>query len=103
MASAERSEGLGGAESGQGARDRVGVSGWEEGLSIGCAEAGQREEGLGMSLASWAVSWLERGISLPPVSIPECFPPLGTIVPWRALAFHSSLIRVELEMEGENA
>ena len=38
------------------ARERVGVSGWEEGLSTGCAEAGQRQEGLGMSLAPWAVS-----------------------------------------------
>lgn len=80
----------------------MGVSGWEEGLSTGCAEAGQREEGLGMSLAPWAVSWLERDISLPPFSAPKCFPPLGTIVPWRALAFHSSLIRESAEMEGEN-
>ena len=62
---------------GRGARNRVGVSGWEEGLSTGCAEAGQREEGLGMSLAPWAVSWLERDISPTPVFCPQVFPTLG--------------------------
>lgn len=33
---------------------------------------------------------------------PECFPPLGTIVPWRALTISLFFNQSRAEMEGEN-
>ena len=55
-----------------------------------------------MSLAPWAVSWLQRGISPTPVFRPRVFPALGDHSALEGSCISLFFNQSRAEMEGEN-